>query len=111
LYIILYYIILYYIGIEYSIIMIHKVHIRHLKSVLLLFSVVIIFSLVTYFFLYGEISNAKTYIDYLYFVMMSSTTVAYGDMVPTTQRARLIMSLYVFVFLYLLIYTNFINVD
>lgn len=91
--------------------MIHKVHIRHIKSVLLLLSVVILFSLLTYFFLHDEISNAKTYIDHLYFVMMSSTTVAYGDMTPTTQRARLIMSAYVFIFLYLLIYTNFINVD
>jgi hypothetical protein len=91
--------------------MIHKVHIRHIKSVLLLFVVIIAFSLLTYFFLYGEISNAKTYIDHLYFVMMSSTTVAYGDMAPTTQRARLIMSVYVFVFLYLLIYTSFINID
>jgi hypothetical protein len=91
--------------------MIHKLHIRHIKSVLLLFAVVIAFSLVSYFFLYGEVSNAKTYVDHLYFVMMSSTTVAYGDMVPTTQRARLIMSIYVFAFLYLLIYTNFINID
>ncbi len=91
--------------------MIHKVHIRHIKSVFLLFFVVIAFSLLAYFFLYGEISNAKTYIDHLYFSMMTSTTVAYGDMVPTTQRARLISSIYVFVFLYLLIYTNFINVD
>ena len=91
--------------------MIHKVHIRHIKSVLILFAVIIVFSLIVYFFLYVEISNAKTYIDHLYFVMMSSTTVAYGDMAPTTQRARLIMSVYVFVFLYLLIYTNFINVD
>jgi prepilin signal peptidase PulO-like enzyme (type II secretory pathway) len=91
--------------------MIHKVHIRHIKSVLLLLSVVILFSLLTYFFLHDEISNAKTYIDHLYFVMMTSTTVAYGDMTPTTQRARLIMTAYVFVFLYLLIYTNFINVD
>ena len=91
--------------------MIYKVHIRHIKSVLLLLFVVILFSLITYFFLYGEISNAKTYIDHLYFVMMSSTTVAYGDMTPITQRARLIMSAYVFIFLYLLIYTNFINVD
>ena len=91
--------------------MIHKVHIRHLKSVLLLLVVVFAFSLVTYFFLYDEISNAKTFIDHLYFVMMTSTTAAYGDMVPTTQRARLIMTIYVFVFLYLLIYTNFINVD
>jgi hypothetical protein len=90
---------------------VNKVHIKHLKSILLIFAVVIAFSLITYFFLHDEISNAKTYIDHLYFVMMSSTTVAYGDMVPTTQRARLIMSLYVFVFLYLLIYTNFINVD
>ena len=91
--------------------MIHNVRIRHIKSVLILLCVVILFSLVTYFFLYGEISNAKTYIDHLYFVMMSSTTVAYGDMTPITQRARLIMSAYVFIFLYLLIYTNFINVD
>lgn len=91
--------------------MIHRLRIHHIKSVLLLLSVVILFSLLTYFFLNGEISNAKTYIDHLYFVMMSSTTVAYGDMTPTTQRARLIMSVYVFIFLYLLIYTNFINVD
>jgi hypothetical protein len=91
--------------------MIHKVHIRHIKSVLILLFVIILFSLITYFFLYDEISNAKTYIDHLYFVMMSSTTVAYGDMVPTSQRARLIISAYIFVFLYLLIYTNFINVD
>jgi voltage-gated potassium channel len=91
--------------------MIHSVRIRHIKSVLLLLFVIILFSLVVYFFLYGEISNAKTYIDHLYFVMMSSTTVAYGDMTPITQRARLIMSAYVFIFLYLLIYTNFINVD
>lgn len=91
--------------------MINKIHIRHIKSVLLLLFVIVLFSLVTYFFLYDEISNAKTYIDHLYFVMMTSTTAAYGDMVPTTQRARLIMSVYVFMFLYLLIYTNFINVD
>lgn len=91
--------------------MIHKVHIRHIKSVLLLFFVVIAFSIITYFFLHDEISNAKTFVDHLYFVMMTSTTVAYGDMVPITQRARLIMSIYVFMFLYLLIYTNFINVD
>ena len=91
--------------------MIHRVHIHHIKSVLLLLSVIVFFSLITYFFLHDEISNAKTYIDHLYFVMMTSTTVAYGDMTPTTQRARLIMSAYVFIFLYLLIYTNFINVD
>ena len=91
--------------------MINKVHIKHIKSVLLLLFIIVLFSLVTYFFLYDEISNAKTYIDHLYFVMMTSTTAAYGDMVPTTQRARLIMSVYVFMFLYFLIYTNFINVD
>jgi hypothetical protein len=91
--------------------MINKVHIKHIKSVLLLLFVIVLFSFVTYFLLYDEISNAKTYIDHLYFVMMTSTTAAYGDMVPTTQRARLIMSAYVFMFLYLLIYTNFINVD
>ena len=91
--------------------MINNVHIRHIKSVFILLCVVILFSFVTYFFLYDEISNAKTYIDHLYFVMMTSTTAAYGDMVPTSQRARLIISAYVFLFLYLLIYTNFINID
>jgi voltage-gated potassium channel Kch len=91
--------------------MIHKLHIQHIKSVILLFFVIIFFSIFTYFYLYGEISNAKTYIDYLYFSTMTSTTIGYGDMVPTTQRAKLITSIYVFSFLYFLIYTNFINVD
>ena len=91
--------------------MIHKVHIRHIKSVLLILFVIIFFSIFSYFYLYGEISNAETYIDYLYFSMMTSTTVAYGDMTPTTQRAKLITTIYVFSFLYLLIYTNIVNVD
>lgn len=86
-------------------------HIKHIKSVFLLLIIIILFSLLTYFFLYGEISNAKTYIDHLYFAMITSVTIGYGDMAPTTQRARLIMTAYVFVFLYLLVYTNFINVD
>ena len=91
--------------------MIHKIRIHHLKSILLLFVIIIFFSLFSYFYLHGEISNAETYIDHLYFVMMTSTTIGYGDMLPTTQRARLITSIYVFIFLYFLIYTNFINID
>jgi hypothetical protein len=91
--------------------MIHKLHIRHIKSVMLLFAVIISFSLVTYFFLYGEISNAKTFTDHFYFSMTTLTTAGFGDMVPTTQRARLFVSLFLFSFLYLLVYTTLINID
>ena len=86
-------------------------HIKHIKIVILLLFVVILFSLGTYFFLNGEISNAKTFIDHLYFSMMTLTTAAYGDMVPTTQRSRLFVALFVFAFLYLLIYTSLVNID
>jgi tetrahydromethanopterin S-methyltransferase subunit E len=59
----------------------------------------LIFGTFSYFFLYGEISNAKDYIDYIYFGSVSLSTAGYGDMAPTTSKARIVVSVYL-LFLY-----------
>ena len=62
-----------------------------------------IFATLCYFFLYGQISNATTYLDYYYFGLVTIATVGYGDMSPTTQTARAAMSLYlIFLFSFVL---------
>ena len=91
--------------------MIKAPHIKHLKTVGLLLLVVILFSLSLYIFFYGEITNATTLVDYLYFGMMTTTTLNASDMNPTTQRLRIYISLYIFTFLYVLIFSNVIVVD
>lgn len=91
--------------------MIKAPHVKHLKTVGLLLLVVILFSLSLYIFFYGEITNATTLVDYLYFGMMTTTTLNASDMNPTTQRLRIYLSLYIFTFLYVLIFSNVIVVD
>ena len=91
--------------------MVEKQHIKHLKTIGILFIIIILFSLSLYIFFYGEISNASTFIDYLYFGMMTTTTIGAGNMLPTTQRLRLYMTLYVFVFLYILVFSDLTLVD
>ena len=54
------------------------------------------FATLTYYFFYGEISNAVTYVDHVYYGTVSLATVGYGDMTPTTQRARIWVSMYLF---------------
>jgi voltage-gated potassium channel Kch len=67
-----------------------------------IFIVNIIFATSIYYFLYGQISNAVTYFDHVYFATVSLTTIGYGDMAPTTQKARMWVSLYLFI-LYILL--------
>jgi Nanos RNA binding domain len=43
--------------------------------------------------------------------MMTTTTIGAGNMLPTTQRLRLYMTLYVFVFLYILVFSDLTLVD
>ena len=87
--------------------MIKAPHIKHLKTVGLLLLVVILFSLSLYIFFYGEITNATTLVDYLYFGMMTTTTLNASDMNPTTPRLRIYISLYIFTFLSVLIFMDF----
>ena len=91
--------------------MIKKWHIKHLKTTMILLLVIILFSASLYTFFYGEISNAYTFIDYLYFGMATTTTLGAGNMTPTTQRSRIYITLYIFTFLYVLVFSNLIIVD
>jgi len=91
--------------------MVEKQHIKHLKTIGILLIIIILFSLSLYTFFYGEISNASTFIDYLYFGMTTTTTIGAGDMIPTTQRVRIYITSYVFMFLYVLVFSNLILID
>lgn len=91
--------------------MIKKLHIKHLKTIGILLIIIILFSASLYTFFYGEISNASTFIDYLYFGMTTTTTIGAGDMVPTTQGLRVYITMYVFVFLYILVFSDLILID
>ena len=48
------------------------------------FFINLIFATFSYFFLYNEISNATTFIDFFYFGIVSLSTAGYGDMSATT---------------------------
>lgn len=91
--------------------MIKKLHIKHLKTIGILLIIIILFSASLYTFFYGEISNASTFIDYLYFGMTTTTTIGAGDMVPTTQGLRVYITMYIFVFLYILVFSDLILID
>jgi hypothetical protein len=52
------------------------------------------YSLCCYYFLYGEISNAKEYTDFFYFGLVTLSTTGYGDMGPTTTKAKIFISVY-----------------
>ena len=58
-----------------------------------------IFSTILYFFFYGQISNAVSYVDYFYFGLSTLTTAGYVSMAPITQATKTIVSLYlIFIF-------------
>lgn len=53
-----------------------------------------IFSFIAYSLLYNEFSNVNHYIDFFYFGMSLITNVGYGDILPTTRRAKIFVSMY-----------------
>lgn len=91
--------------------MIKKWHVKHLKTIVLLLIIIVLFSASLYTFFYGEISNATTFIDFLYFGVTTTTTLGAEDMVPMSQRVRLYIALYMFVFLYVLVFSEFVSID
>jgi hypothetical protein len=91
--------------------MIKKWHVKHLKTIGLLLIIIVLFSASLYTFFYGEISNATTFIDFLYFGITTTTTLGAEDMVPMSQRVRLYIALYMFVFLYVLVFSEFVSID
>ena len=52
------------------------------------------FASITYTFFDGEISNAKTFVDYFYYGIVTTSSVGYGDMSPTTQKAKVWVTTY-----------------
>ena len=91
--------------------MIKKWHVKHLKTIGILLIVIVLFSASLYTFFYGEITNATTFIDFLYFGVTTTTTLGAASMIPTTQRVRLYIAIYMFVFLYILILFQFIRIE
>ena len=91
--------------------MIKKWHVKHLKTIGILLIIIVLFSASLYTFFYGEITNATTFIDFLYFGVTTTTTLGAEDMVPMSQRVRLYIALYMFVFLYVLVFSEFVSID
>ena len=91
--------------------MLNKLLIKRLKTIGILLIVIVLFSASLYTFFYGEISNATTFIDFLYFGITTTTTLGAEDMVPMSQRVRLYIALYMFVFLYVFVFSELITID
>ena len=91
--------------------MLNKLLIKRLKTIGILLIVIVLFSASLYTFFYGEITNATTFIDFLYFGITTTTTLGAEDMVPMSQRVRLYIALYMFVFLYVLVFSEFVSID
>lgn len=80
----------------------HNIHVDYAKikfikifEILIgVFLINLTFATLAYIFLYNEISNATTYIDFFYFSVVSLSTAGYGDMAAITPRAKLSVSLY-----------------
>jgi hypothetical protein len=75
-----------------------KIRFKKLFTIIIcVFVLNILYSLCCYYFLYGEISNAKDYTDFFYFGLVTLSTAGYGDMIPTTTRAKMFISVYLLV--------------
>ncbi len=59
------------------------------------FALCLVFAMITYVFFRGQIRNAKTFWDYLYYAVGSLTTSDVGDMVAETDAVQMWTSLYV----------------
>lgn len=68
---------------------------NYLNLLLTAFLFVSVFAAITYTFFPGQIKNATTLTDYVYFGAVTTTTLGYGDMAPTTTAAKLWVSAYV----------------
>jgi hypothetical protein len=53
------------------------------------------FAILTHAVFNGQISNARTLIDYFYFGIVTLTSTGYGDMVARTQHAKIWVSAYI----------------
>ena len=66
----------------------------------------IIFSFIIYMALYDEFSNAHHYIDFFYFGLVTISSTGYGDIIPITRRAKMIVSTYsLFIYSFMLSFT------
>ena len=65
---------------------------RYVGFILMALAILVVFAVLTYFFLGEEIKGAKTFTDHLYFSTVTLASVGYGDMVPQTQRARMLVT-------------------
>lgn len=68
---------------------------RYVGFILMALAMLVVFALLTYFFLGEEIKGARTFTDHLYFSTVTLASVGYGDMVPQTQRARMLVTVYI----------------
>jgi voltage-gated potassium channel len=68
---------------------------RYVAFLIIPLVILFLFSLITHFWLGEEISGAKSYIDHLYFSTVTLASVGYGDMVPKTRRAKLLVAAYI----------------
>ena len=69
------------------------------------FSILILFTVFIYIFLYGHYSNCKTFVDHTYFCINSITFTGHGDIVPITQIAKLLTSVFVLLIFYIVLLT------
>lgn len=76
---------------------------RYTGFILVALAIVVVFAVLTYFLLGEEIKGAQTFADHLYFSTVTLASVGYGDMVPQTQRARILVTAYIiFTFTFLI---------
>ena len=69
-----------------------------LKIILLQFAIILVFSIIYYFagnnnFIYVNNSKNLEYLDFLYFSTVTSASTGYGDIIPNTNLARLLVSI------------------
>ncbi len=73
------------------------------NKLVILFLSMILFTVFIYIFLYRQFRNCDTFIDHLYFSTSSFTFMGFGDIVPITQFAKMITSIYIFSIFYVVL--------
>ena len=85
-----------------------------LKIISIQIFIIILFSLIYYFigndnfilnYSNNNINNKFNYFDYLYFSVVTSSTTGYGDIIPSTKLARILVTTQI-----LLVYTTILRV-